>query len=552
MTRKTAIPFLAVVCLCSVLLAQEPVSVTAVAVDKLLENVRVTVVCTGNPNVSSFATAEPPALVVDIMGAESKLKQNRIESSFYPVTGVTVEPSEAAAGLRLTVSLREPVEHKVTVENGLVVIDLGLHPLAPVPPPPAADQFTGKRLTLYVKDADLTDLLRMIASQFNLNILATQDVKSVVTVRLNDVPLRMGLEALLKAGLCNMVEDKEGIIVVKPEKKEMFGETQVRVFELNYAEALDVVKLLPKMLSPVGNVDVGYRRVANAFSSQRTNLIVVNDIPEALERVAEFLASYDRPVPQVMIEAKFVETTLSASDIYGIEWKLSLAAKGGAPKIGTDDAFPVIVPNGVGFGLDNAVIGKLDYTGFSATLDLLQTRGNSRVLANPSTLTLDNHTATISMGTDVPIREISTDPKTGLVLATWRTRSVPIELEVTPHVTSDGQVNMEVKPSVEAITGWVGSSDDQRPIVSRRSAAADIVVGDGEVAVIGGLTRDEETRNVGKVPLLGDIPILGHLFKKTTINHSKNDLMIFIIPHIVPAEVESSQHPEKYSVESSD
>jgi type II secretory pathway component GspD/PulD (secretin) len=540
MTRKTAIPFLAVLCLCSVLLAQEPVSVTDVAVDKLLENVRVTVVCTGNPNVSSFIASDPPALVVDIMGATSKLKQDRIESAYYPVTGVTVAPSDAASGLRVTIGLRDPVEYKVTVENGLVVADLGTHPIGPAPVPETKDAFTGKRLTLYVKDADLTDILRMVASQFNLNILATQDVKSVVTVRLNDVPLRMGLEALLKAGLCNMVEDKQGIIVVKPVKKDMFGETQVRVFELNYAEAVDMVKIIPKMLSSAGNVDVGYRRVADAGGSNRTNMVVVTDIPEALDRVAEFLAEFDRPLPQIMIEAKFVETTMSANDVYGIEWNLNVAAKGGAPNI-PSDALPLI--------FNNMVVGKIDYTGLSAALSILQTRGNSRVLANPSTLTLDNHTATVSMGTDVPIREISTDPKTGLVLATWRTRSVPIKLEVTPHVTSDGQVNMNVKPSVEAITGWVGSSDDQRPIVARRSAETDIVVGDGEVAVIGGLTRDEETRTVGKVPLLGDIPILGNLFKKTTINHTKNDLIIFIIPHIVPAEVESSQRPEKYFVD---
>jgi len=541
MTRKTAIAFLAVVCLCSVLLAQESVSVTDIAVDKLLENVRVTVVCDGNPNVSSFISYDPPALVVDILGATSKLKQDRIESAYYPVTGVTVAPSEAAAGLRVTIGLRDPVENKVTVENGLVVADLGTQPIAPAMVAENKDPFAGKRLTLYVKDADLTDLIRMIATQFNLNILATQDVKSVVTVRLSDVPLRQGLEALLKAGLCNMVEDKQGIIVVKPEKKQMFGETQVRVFELSYSEAIDVVKIVPKMLSSVGNVDVGFRRVADAGGSNRTNLLVVTDIPEALDRVAEFLAAYDRPLPQIMIEAKFVETTVSATDVFGVEWKLGLAAKGGAPNIGVDNAFPLI--------FNNMVVGKIDYTGLSAALDFLSTRGNSRVLANPSTLTLDNHTATVSMGTDVPIREISSDPKTGLVLATWRTRSVPIALEVTPHVTSDGQVNMKVKPSVEAITGWAGSSDDQRPIVSRRSADVDIVVGDGEVAVIGGLTRDEETRTIGKIPLLGDIPILGHLFKKTTINHTKSELIIFIIPHVVPSEVESSQRPEKYFVD---
>jgi len=544
MTRKTAIPFLAIVCLCSVLLAQEPVSVTDVAVDKLLENVRVTIVCSGNPNVSSFITNDPPTLVVDIMGATSKLKQAQIGSAYYPVTGVTVEPSDAASGLRVKIGLRDPVDHKVTVENGLVVADLGLHPIAPVPVMVKKDQFSGKRLTLYVKDADLTDLIRMIASQFNLNILATQDVKSVVTVRLNDVPLREGLDALLKAGLCNMVEDKQGIIVVKPEKKQMFGETEVRVFELDYAEAIDVVKIIPKMLSSVGNVDVGYRRVADAGGSNRANMVVVTDIPEALDRIGEFLAAYDRPLPQVMIEAKFVETTLNSADNFGVQWNLSLASNTGVPNIGTENALPLI------FG--NMVFGKITLSALSAALDLWQTRGNSRVLANPSTLTLDNHTAIVSMGTDVPVQEVSSDPKTGLVVSTWRTRSVPIKLEVTPHVTSDGQVNMKVSPSVEAITGWVGSADNQRPIVSRRSADADIAVGDGEVAVIGGLTRDEETKVVGKLPLLGDIPILGHLFKKTTINHTKSELMIFIIPHIVQPEVESSQRPEKYFVESAD
>jgi type IV pilus assembly protein PilQ len=541
MTRKTAIPFLAVVCLCSVLLAQEPVSVTDVTVDKLLDNVRVSIVCSGNPNVSSFVTNDPPVLVVDIMGATSKLRKDRIESGYYPVTSVSVEPSEAASGLRVKIGLRDPVDHKVTVENGLVVADLGLHPIAPTPVMENKDHFAGKRLTLYVKDADLTDIIRMIASQFNLNILATQDVKSVVTVRLNDVPLRLGLDALLKAGLCNMVEDRQGIIVVKPEKKQMFGETEVRVFELNYAEAIDVAKIIPKMLSSIGNVDVGYRRVADAGGSNRANTVVVTDIPEAVDRVGEFLASYDRPLPQVMIEAKFVETTVSANDNFGVQWNLSLAANTVAPNIGTENALPLI--------FNNIVFGKITLSGLNAALDLLQTRGNSRVLANPSTLTLDNHTAIVSMGTDVPVRELSSDPKTGLVLATWRTRSVPIKLEVTPHVTSDGQVNMKVAPSVEAITGWVGSADDQRPIVSRRSAEADISVGDGEVAVIGGLTRDEESKTVSKIPLLGDIPILGHLFKKTTINHTKSDLIIFIIPHVVPAEVGSSQRPDKYFVD---
>ncbi len=238
---------------------------------------------------------------------------------------------------------------------------------------------------------------------------------------------------------------------------------------------------------------------------------------------------------------------MNAQDIYGIDWKLSVSATAGSPTSGSSTELPLIPPNGL--GLDNMVVGRINIGQLAAALDIIQNRGNSRVLANPSTLTLDNHLATVSMGTEVPIREITSDPKTGLVLATWRSQSVPISLSVTPHLTADGQINMQVEPSVEAITGYVGPADDQRPIIASRKASADITIGDGEVAVIGGLIQDQETRNVSRVPLLGQIPILGVLFSKTTVNHSKSNLMIFITPHVVSAEAEQPGVSEKYSVD---
>jgi type II secretory pathway component GspD/PulD (secretin) len=166
-------------------------------------------------------------------------------------------------------------------------------------------------------------------------------------------------------------------------------------------------------------------------------------------------------------------------------------------------------------------------------MEVMMARGKSRLLSNPRTITLDNQTAGVSMGLDVPIREVHKDAQTGELTYTWKTRSIPIALEVTPHVTSDGMVTMTVKPSVEAITGWVGSADDRQPIVAKRTAETQVKVGDGEVVVIGGLVKDEEQRNVGKVPLLGDIPLLGQLFRKTSVQHTKSDLMIFIIPHVL-------------------
>jgi type II secretory pathway component GspD/PulD (secretin) len=251
-------------------------------------------------------------------------------------------------------------------------------------------------------------------------------------------------------------------------------------------------------------------------------------VPEGIDRVAQVVAEIDHQLPQIAIEAKFVEVTRTSEDRFGIEWTIRAGASSGPIDWGKDFAFPLIY--------NNMVLGRVTLDQLNASLEVMSSRGLSRVLANPRTVTLDNQTSKVSMGTDMPQREVSTDPKTGLVIYSWRTRSIPISLEVTPHVTADGKVSMKVKPNVEAITGYVGAADDRHPIVSRRTAETQVTVGDGEVAVIGGLVRDEETRNVGKIPLLGDIPILGHLFKKTVVSHTKSDLMIFIIPHILPVE----------------
>jgi type II secretory pathway component GspD/PulD (secretin) len=255
---------------------------------------------------------------------------------------------------------------------------------------------------------------------------------------------------------------------------------------------------------------------------------MVTDIPEALDRIAQTVAEYDRPVPQIAIEAKFVETVVTGEDRFGIEWKLGATASSGEFDFGKDFGLPLVY--------NNMVLGKVDLGQFRANLEIAQSRGLSRVLANPRAVTMDNMTASMNISTEYPEREVSTDPRTGLVLYTWKSRSVPVGIEVTPHVTADGRIAMTLAPEVEAITGYTGPTDDQRPIISRRSAQTQIVVGDGEVAVIGGLIQDNETRNVSKIPLLGDIPILGHLFKKTSITHTKTDLMIFIIPHVLPAE----------------
>ncbi len=532
MKNKTKVLFIAIFALGAVMFAQEgQVVVKDVAVERVLDGVRVTIACDKTPNISSFISHEPPALVVDIMDAVAKVEAERIACRYHPVTAVTIKPSEATAGVRVTILLRNMVQHKISNEGGVVTVDLSSTPLMPPPYIESTDPFSGKPpLTLLVQDADVASVLRMLAQQFDLNLLVTQDVKSVVSVRLNEVPLRTGLEVLLKAAGCNMVEDrKSGVIIVKPVKKEMYGEMETRVFNLDYIEAEDAKKVITKTLSGVGNAEVGYRRVTTkGGGTERSAVLVVTDIPEALDAVAMVLAELDRPVPQIAIEAKFIETTFSAEDRYGIDWTPIARFSPQVPDIGDEIAIPITIRE--------MLLGKISFDQFTASFELLMARGRSRVLANPRTMTLDNQTAQVSMGLDVPIREVHKDPNTGEITYTWRTRSIPIRMEVTPHVTSDGMITMRIKPSVEAITGWVGTADDRQPIVAKREAETQVKVADDEVVVIGGLVKDEETRNVGKIPLLGDVPIIGHLFKKTSVQRNQSELMIFIIPRIVMPE----------------
>lgn len=527
--NKTAVAVLISCCLWAGLWAQGQVAVSDVAVDKVLDGVRVTIACTGTPNVSSFVSSEPPAVVIDMMDAVAKTAVDRMTSSHYPVTSVVVQPSEAAAGVRVTIYLKELVEHSITSENGLVVVNLSRHP-APVPVQvESTDPFANKPpLTLLVQEAEVASIVRMIARQFGLNILVTQDVKALVSVHLNNVPLRVGLEALLKAGICNMVEDRNGVIVVKPLKKTMYGETKTRVFELDNIEATDAAKAVAKVLSDVGSATEGFRRVSTkGGTEERSSMLIVSDVPEALDRVAEVIAELDRPVPQISIEVKFIETTYSAEERYGIDWTVMANFGTGQMDFNQEPAIPLIIPG------SELYLGRLSLAQFAASMELLSSRGRSRVLANPRTVTLDNQTAKVTMGLDIPVRQVNKDANTGEITYTWRTRSIPIEMEVTPHVTADGMVSMKIKPRVEAITGWMGSADDRQPIVAKREAETQVKVSQDEVVVIGGLVKDEETHNVGKIPLLGDIPLLGQLFRKTSVTRSKSDLMIFIIPHVI-------------------
>jgi type II secretory pathway component GspD/PulD (secretin) len=390
---------------------------------------------------------------------------------------------------------------------------------------------SGQLVTMIVKDADVAAVLQLLANQFHLNILTTADVKGVVTFQFTDIPLQTALDVLVKSAACNYVRSGD-VLLVKPIKTDILGEMETRVFNLNFADASDVKAAITKLLSTKGQTEISYRRVGDGGSSKRSSVLLVTDYPEYMAGVERVIQELDQPVPQISIEAKFIETTLSSTDLYGVDWSLIVGAQGLVPVTKFKPGDHVAMPIHIG----DLLVGKIDFGQLGAVLDILQTRGNARLLANPRAITLDNQTAEMTISTNVPLREVRIDPGTQAQTVTWKMQSIPISLTVTPHVLADGTIDMQVNPKVEAITGYVGTATDRQPITSNREAKTQIRVRDGEVAVIGGLVREEVSKSVKKLPLLGDIPVLGELFKSTSNDVKKTDLLIFIIPHILPAQ----------------
>ncbi len=528
MTKKILVIFIAVVLLNILPVnAQTPQSemgaIKTVNSASLLDKIRVTIVCDFTPSVSVFTLSNPERIVVDFINTRPLVEQRDISVNLSPVMNIEISQWQEEPPIsRVIINLDKRAEYNVIRETGMIIIDVETKQMRL---PEQLITEPEKTISMFVKDADVVDLLRMIAMQFDLNIIVTPDVKSNITVRFSDIPLMSAIDALVRAADCNYINYESGIILIKPKGREIPGELDSRIYELDYAEALDVKEAIKRVLSARGVAEVVYRRVGQGGGSQRASAVIVTDYPEVLDRIRTVIAQLDQPVAQIAIEAKFIETTLSSDDMYGIAWSLRTAVTPIVPQT-REMAIPL--------RFEELVLGKITLTQLSAALEVMQTRGKSKLIANPKTLTLDNQTAEINMGISVPLRSVRVDPQTQERIYSWTEKFIPIGLKVTPHTTSDGMINMEIEPKIEAITSWQGSTDDMRPVTVKREAKTQVIVKDGEVVVIGGLIKDEETKTRSKIPILGDIPILGHfLFSQTTIKHEKSELIIFIIPHIV-------------------
>ncbi|MCS7250312.1 MAG: hypothetical protein N2323_01110 [candidate division WOR-3 bacterium] len=486
--------------------------------EELLEKIRVTFSCDTFCEFKTFLNFYPPTIEITLFKVKSLIKETT-EVAKFGIKNVIIKESDE--GVKAYINLEAPYAYNVFQQNNLIVLELSKETVSP----PTEKKMVEKTVSLEMKDANIIDVLRMLSRLGNINIITSPEVKGTITMRFDNVPFSVVLSAVLRAVECNAVEISEGVILVKPFKKDIEGELHTRIYNLNYAEAKDIKKIVDKFLSPKGKAEAVEKKVGEGGGTKRASYLVVTDIPEKLVEIDKLIAEIDKPSPQIAIETKFIETTISSDKIYGIDWSTRITATAETPDIGKEIAIPIM--------FNYLIIGKLSFSQMSAALEVLQSEGKAKLLANPHTLTMDNQKAEIGMVTKVPLLEIRVDPETRERVYTWRERSIGIMLSVTPHLTQDGTITMEIEPKVEAIVGWRSAAEQEVPIVATREARTQVAAKDGEVIVIGGLKREQETKTETKVPVLGWIPILGKLFTKTSIRKEETELLIFIIPRVI-------------------
>ncbi|HEY2733804.1 MAG TPA: type IV pilus secretin PilQ, partial [Polyangiales bacterium] len=430
--------------------------------------------------------------------------------------------------------------------------------------PKSDGRYSGRRIDLDFKDADIHNILRLLSEVGNVNVVTADDVSGSVTIKMRAVPWDQALDVILTSKGLGMVRrgnlirvapqatlEKERELAIAREKQRLaLAPLETRLIPVSYAAALTLQPRVNELLSERGKVAVDVR----------TNILVVRDIPENLDNVEELVRSLDTQTPQVLIEARIVEATTSFSNEFGIQWGGDVAASsatgnptglvfphdltvaGGAtdgttpvaglsPFGGTPNPnFVVNFPAPAGTGRGGAIglsMGSLSGNlNVSVRLSAFESTGQARIISAPRVLTLDNHSATISQGTSIPYSQVGAQG----VQTTFQ--EAVLSLAVTPHVTNDGAVSMEVQITRNE-PNFNQRSARGDPTILKRQAQTTLLVQDGHTAVIGGIYTRNSGTGLDQIPLLGDIPILGVIFQHHTKTDARNELLIFLTPRIV-------------------
>lgn len=416
-------------------------------------------------------------------------------------------------------------------------------------------QYRGELVSFDFKDADIRDVLRILSDISGFNIVISSDVQGTVTLKLDNVPWDQALDVVLedsalgatidgnvmKIATLDTLQSRQRALSSATQAKEAVEPLVTRQVFINYAQASELETLIDPVLSGRGDIRIDIR----------TNSLLITDIESKIDQVENLAKSLDTRTPQVLIESRIVQATLDFTRELGVQWGFNFnasAATGnptglnfpssigvGGSGVGTapgttGDNFIIDLPAAAGTGAGGVlgiVLGSI--TGaydLDIRLSALENRGDGRILSSPKVLTLDNTPARIEQGVSIPFLSVSAaGTQTQFVDATLR-------LEVTPQVTNDDRVIMNVRVTDNAPDATLTGAGGQ-PGITRNEAETQVIAGDGETIVIGGIFTRSVADSTSSVPWFSRLPLLGWLFSNNSTNDTRMELIVFITPRII-------------------
>jgi type IV pilus assembly protein PilQ len=418
---------------------------------------------------------------------------------------------------------------------------------------PAAPAAAEAVLEISYIDADIQNVLRSLAAKAGINLILGDEVTGKVTVNLTGVSYEDAMKLIAESKNYAYVKSAN---VVKIKSKELLEAepVEVRVHTLNYAKADDIKKTLEPLLTKQGRIQV----------DTRSNTLVFFDTPSNLIKLISLTQSLDTQTPQVMIEAKFVETSKNPRKDLGINWSGTLlnhqlSARGNQIDPVTGETVP-------GFSLIKDLAGGpwtpataiLNAGDASVVFSYLNADKDTELLANPRVVTTDNGKARISIARQFPIPQFQfSEQSASLQINGFAYKDIGIILNVTPRINKDEYITLEVMPEASNQDGTTrlqsgGGAGGQGnavdiPIISTRVAETTVLIKSGHTLAIGGLMQQDVEDSYTKVPLLGDIPGLGAFFRSKSLNKTKRDLLIFLTPKIIFGDKPDTGYEKYYS-----
>lgn len=406
--------------------------------------------------------------------------------------------------------------------------------------------YSGEKLSLNFQDIDVRSVLQLIADFTNLNLVASDTVQGGITLRLQNVPWDQALDLVLKTK--GLDKRKIGnVLLVAPadeiaarERQELESQKQIaelaplrrELLQVNYAKAADIAKLFTSVTSAEAKID----ERGSITVDERTNNIIAYQTQDRLDELRRIVAQLDIPVRQVMIEARIVEANVDYDKSLGVRWGGSVQNKGNwntsGVSNGTNASSTIGTPGSTSTNspfVDMGTVGNTSGLGIAfitdnVLLDLeltaMEKTGNGEIVSQPKVVTSDKETAKILKGTEIPYQEASSSGATSVSF-----KEASLSLEVTPQITPDNRIIMEVKVTKDE-PDYLNKVQDVPPI-KKNEVNAKVLVNDGETIVIGGVFSNTQSKVVDKVPFLGDVPYLGRLFRRDVVSEKNPSCWCF-------------------------